>query len=335
MLLTADWHLTDKAVDEYRWQIIDTIAKERQFGEPLYILGDLTDRKDRHSATLANRLHDALERLATDGPVRIIMGNHDAPMKGDPYWKLLNRLGGVDFYFEPQMIGAELLLLPWSPNPTRDWAEAIWPPKGGAIFMHQTVNGALLDDTGRKAIVPDGPLFPRGVKVYSGDIHTPQQIGAVTYVGAPHHVKFGDHYKLRMLRLNARYEIDEEIELRPPEKLLMESRSLDDWKAAACFLRPGAQIKVRLNIMVAQLNEWPAWQREIHELCAEAGIRVDSIEAVMVESADDGDGWQFKPILDAATAGPMEVLSGYCNEKRIDEAHRRVGQAILEELIRG
>lgn len=348
MILTADWHLTDKPEDDYRWRAFDSVldfmaaAGARQH---VYILGDLTDRKDRHSAELVNRLIDELRRLGEQAlSITIIMGNHDAPMKGRPYWDVLNKVTfpcPVQFYATPALaMGGRLLLLPWTAKPGKTWAEgglqfSKTPGPGGAIFMHQTVHGALME-SGQRAEVEERLMFPRNVKVYSGDVHTPHRVGFVEYVGAPHHVKFGDHYALRMLLLNDAFEIEEVYEPRPPEKLLMEASSLDDWETTMLFIHTGAQIKIRMPITASQLNEWPAMQRRMHELCSDKGVRIDSIEAIMVtEGADDADPDGFKPRVTAATLRPLEVLGAFCDKHNVDAAHRRVGEALLEEVING
>ena len=57
-LLTADWHLTDKPLDEYRWDFIPWLGKQLKDKkiDVLYILGDLTEKKDKHNAIFLNRI---------------------------------------------------------------------------------------------------------------------------------------------------------------------------------------------------------------------------------------------------------------------------------------
>jgi UDP-2,3-diacylglucosamine pyrophosphatase LpxH len=53
-IITSDLHLTDRPQDEYRWGIFPWLvnqSKELEV-ENLFILGDLTDFKDKHSAKI-------------------------------------------------------------------------------------------------------------------------------------------------------------------------------------------------------------------------------------------------------------------------------------------
>ena len=102
MLVTADWHLTDAPQDNYRWLAFDHIralCAEHQIRD-VCIMGDLTDRKDRHSAELVNRMIAELRKCVEEGlSLAILMGNHDKPLKGTPYWEFLTSAFGDQVRF--------------------------------------------------------------------------------------------------------------------------------------------------------------------------------------------------------------------------------------------
>ena len=58
ILVIGDLHLTDQPKDAYRFGIFKWIKKQIEKHQPEYtvILGDLTDKKDKHSAGLVNRI---------------------------------------------------------------------------------------------------------------------------------------------------------------------------------------------------------------------------------------------------------------------------------------
>ena len=66
-IILADLHLDDTPLTEYRWNIFPTIMSLcKDYNIKLIdILGDITDKKDRHSAILTNRLIENFFDLST------------------------------------------------------------------------------------------------------------------------------------------------------------------------------------------------------------------------------------------------------------------------------
>ena len=111
ILLIGDTHLTDKPRDAYRFGIFEWIAKQQAKYKPeaTFIMGDLCDAKDRHSAALVNRLVD---ELGTLNEVYILMGNHDYIDHNTPFFKFLSKLEGVHFVTKPCVSG-NVALIAW------------------------------------------------------------------------------------------------------------------------------------------------------------------------------------------------------------------------------
>jgi DNA repair exonuclease SbcCD nuclease subunit len=278
ILLTSDWHLTDNPADEYRWNIFTEVEKaiDQHDVRRIFILGDVCDRKDRHSGALVNRLVQELIALAKHTSITILKGNHDAPLRGEPYWSFLSAITGLRFITKPTAMN-DLLLLPHSTNPKEQWADLAFKSYR-CIMMHQTVHGVI--EAGR-ALDPDAGMIklPSNLIAYSGDIHTPQQIGPVTYVGAPHPVKFGDTYPCRMLLLDDKYRVEQAIKLRPPRKAIMEVSSLKELQTAK--LTRGDQVQIRYSLKPEQMAGYPVEQDAIHEWARTQGISIASIEATV------------------------------------------------------
>jgi len=254
ILLSADWHLDDKPENDYRWEAFHhvRVACARHDIRETYILGDLVDRKDRFTAAFVNRL---MADLASITPVTILRGNHDTTMREPNYFDWLAQPIAesleIRYVTEPTEDGDPLLLLPFTPNPIDDWRDYHLADYR-AIFMHATVTGARVGN-GVVLENPSFPALPPKVKVYSGDIHHPQTIGNLTYVGAPHPTKFGDDYQCRMLLLDEqRFDIVEVIELSPPSKSIFDIKGLGflESAAAATLVKPGDQIRFRIHGVV-------------------------------------------------------------------------------------
>lgn len=314
MLLTADLHLDDNPDNEYRWQVFNVIADKQERNEPLYILGDLCDRKDRHSAALVNRLFDVLQTVR---PVTILMGNHDMPLRGRPYWDILSFVPGIRFVSTPTRSG-NLLLLPNTLDP-ETWDKDLFDDGLDCILMHQTMPGATLES----GFELDGQAMakvrlPRGPRIYSGDVHVPQRIGRVVYVGSPHPVKFGDYYKCRMLRINdADYSVMEEIILHPIRKRSLTISSLHDLKG--CM--PGDQLRISYQLGLNEIDSWAGMQRRVAQWAAICGVTIVSLDAVVpLSGATEG----LDPSLD-----PQMTLTEFCAAERLSQALIDAGRRLL------
>src|SRR5882724_7118261 len=94
-LLTSDLHLSDKPRDAYRFGLFPWLAKQQKAHnvDAIFILGDLTENKDRHSAKLVNQTIESL--LTLRPPVYILRGNHDGIDPGSPFFKFVNSIEGI------------------------------------------------------------------------------------------------------------------------------------------------------------------------------------------------------------------------------------------------
>src|ERR1700761_5938869 len=103
--IIGDLHLTDHVRDQYRFGIFKWIQQQQEKYKPAatFLLGDLTDSKDRHSATLVNKIVNGLTSLKP--PVYILEGNHDYKAdKKNPFFRFLNHIEGLRFITEPAVI---------------------------------------------------------------------------------------------------------------------------------------------------------------------------------------------------------------------------------------
>lgn len=321
MLLTADLHLTDAADDEYRWTVFDEIKKQRP--KTIYILGDLTDRKDRHSAILVNRIVENLRDLAKSARVTVIMGNHDQPLNGPPFWAFLGHIDNLKFITKPTAQG-QLLLLPYTADPKRDWNGFPWHLYR-CLMMHQTVRGVDLGH-GRKADhAPRLPLFPPGIKVYSGDIHYPQTIRGITYVGAPHRVRYGDDHETRMLILQEDWSIDRVVPIRTLRKCVATVRKPEDLETLS--LSKGDRLRVRLQVTPEDIGYWPLLQTQIQEWAAERGVTVNAMEAIL--PMEERNGAHF---VNHATS-PRQILTEFAKAEGLSKTTLAIGEKLLNEEI--
>jgi DNA repair exonuclease SbcCD nuclease subunit len=305
-LLCSDLHLTANPRDEYRWGLfkwlLDVIVKKEV--RTLLMLGDLTDAKDYHPSSLTNRLVDAVAALSWLGAdVWVLMGNHDYLRKGHAYFSFLKHLPNVRFVTEMTEVtddgkGPSAMMLPHTKDPAGEWAGLDFTHYD-LLFMHQTVSGAVASNGQEMRGEPLPWLQSR--KVWSGDIHVPQVIGAVEYVGSPYHVHFGDAFTPRCVLLDRRGRPED---LHYPTIKRHMLRFLPGDESAIRHVRPGDQVKAVIELAPSERHEWRRVQREVMAMLKGAGADVHELR---LESA-------------SAPKGPTPCSGGHVTALSDDEA---------------
>ncbi len=340
ILLTSDWHLTDHPKDEYRWTIFNAVARwieAQKISTPqVFMLGDLTDKKDRHSAALVNRIEDEFTRLLDLGAsISILKGNHDQPLNGPPFWSILDYIrpgndpaSGINFYTSKHgNLNNGLLLLPYSDNPEADWDGIEWA-KYKAAFIHQTVTGAV----GNNGVVLDNPKMikmPKHLKVYSGDVHTTQTVGNIFYIGAPHPIAFGDNYPPQMVELTDDFKVSRVIPLNTIQKLMLRITDLDELYKIKT--NPSDQVRVVFTIPIDALDQWGAIQDHITAWAKTAEIDLFSVEAQI--EGDTPTETQNPDTPDMSESTPAHILHLFAESEAIDARMLQTGEELLKEAI--
>lgn len=272
-MLVTDIHLTAKPDDEYRWGLFPWIKAQcrKHKIRTLFFLGDTTDAKDYHSSTLVNRIVNALLDLKEEvDDIVILLGNHDYLRDGNAFFEFLNTYPGITFVSKPTEfytnVDRAILLLPHTKN-LAEWDQFDFS-KYDYVFMHQTVNGSLASN----GQVMEGELGSRflmlpQVQIYSGDIHVPQDIGDVRYIGSPYHVHFGDAFKPRCIILD---EDDREIEVHfeTISRITIRATGFNDFcDQISRLTKKGDQIKIVLELSQEDKYDWDRIRKDILDLC--------------------------------------------------------------------
>lgn len=265
MLLTADLHCTDNPRDAYRFKLFDWLAEQQAIYKTrgTFILGDLTNEKDKHSSMLVNQLIDGLTKLRP--PIYIPKGNHDYIKEDLPFFKFLSNIEGITFCVEPTFIKELKVFMIPHQNSQQALDKALtMAPEGCLVMMHQTLTGAISDTGSRLTGMTVTPNKAR--KLYSGDIHVPHECESVTYVGSPYHTRHGTNYKPRVLLLNDDKEVD--LYFPAPKKLSIRIRDLSEMPP----LEKGDQIKVVFELPRSEKVEWIRHKQAVLDYCKEKGI---------------------------------------------------------------
>ena len=333
VIATGDLHWSDNHRDAYRHEFVGWLSGclEEHKPEALFLLGDLTEAKDEHQAWLTNTVVGHIARLASYCPVIIIRGNHDAVNPDWPFFRFVDEIDNVFWINQPSdsVKGAlsaislgigRYLCLPHTTDHERDWAEFKNLAKYTWIFTHNTFSGA---DYGRGQLAKGIPLSvipSNSVQVVSGDVHVPQKVGPVTYVGAPYTIDFGDDYKPRVALIKG--DKMAFIPTQGAQKRLVEVSSLADLKKVK--LAKGDIVKVRVNLATEDRTKWPEMQTAIKEWSDKQGV-VLSLSQPMVDR-DPGRKRKL-PITD-----DKQLIREYIKQRGADPVTERVGLRLMERV---
>lgn len=334
-LLISDLHLTDNPRDEYRWRLfdwlIDTMPKHDV--KSLFILGDLTDAKDYHSAKLVNRIVHVLLRCYREGKlleIIILRGNHDGVDPKCAYFRFLGQYPCIQYVDTPFMKpfdGHEVLMLPHTNDPLRAW-ESVELHAAETILMHATVRGALAENGQALEGIPPGVLATaRRARIYSGDVHVPQKIGRVEYVGAPYPVRFGDKFKGRAVLLK-RWKEAVDLPIPSIQRRTIVAGPNGFNAAAVAGLKAGDQIKVRVRLEPSEYGDWQKAKREIMADSSALGLELCGLELEKPEAQP------LPKIVRRATLvrRPEETLRDFCAAQKLNEDIQLSGLEILKEV---
>ena len=337
-LLVSDLHLTDAARDAYRWKLFDWmhITLPKHSVKYLFLLGDITEEKDRHSARLVNRVVDKLIDLYRQAGligIYIIRGNHDGLDPLTSYFRFLGKYPCIHFIetpFATQFDDREVLMLPHTTTPAEAWKNLEWH-HADFVFMHATVKGAVSENGQQLDGVPAGVLAPaQRAKIYSGDVHVPQKVKVgrveVEYIGAPYPIKFGDKFEPRAVLLE-NFRTARSLPI-PSIQRQTFTITPKDAEIPLKTLRRGDQVKVRIRLTPSEYGDWARLKKQVVSACNEAGVELCGLELEKVENKI-----RLRTPVAVIVKDPQKVLSEFCGMNKLSQAIMAEGSNILTAVI--
>lgn len=325
-LLIADLHFSDREKDRHRFGLLPWLAKQQRKHKvtATFILGDLCENKDRHSASLVNAIVDGITQLET--PIYILMGNHDRIDIKTPFFRFVNNISGINFITEAVYLDAlHVALIPHCVNQDAfDKACDIIPQNAKAVFLHNTFTSAISEATGSQLTgLSPAPITAKNPHwVYSGDIHKPQRVGPVTYVGAPYSVRFGDDYDPRVVLLDDKGEHNLYYEC--PRKWALHIRDADDLKSDQRLLSKD-QVRITLELTKEEVVEWQQHKAKVIDVCKQLELEVFGVELKVLASAKSERKVSSSP---GKSAG--EVLQAFCLNEGVASNIKEAGISLLK-----
>ena len=326
-MIVGDLHLTDRAQDNYRFGIFDWI-KRQQEKHPVaatFLAGDLTNQKDRHSATLVNKIVGGLLKLQP--PVYIVMGNHDYRDPKNPFFKFLNHIEGIKFITEPYLVNFKtpIALIPhYRTKAEFDQAiKSVADQNPTAFLVHQTFEGAIAESgvrlSGLSASLVESLKPPLGV--YAGDVHRPQTQGQVTYVGCPYHIRFGDDFTPRVLWIAKNGQTVNKCFSAPYKWSLTICDAEDILNNSQ--LRENDQVKLTIKITREEATDWKRIKQQVLDACKELKLEVfgAKVEVQTVQS--------IRLHLNEKRTGHVQIFEQFCKIEKVSNFVKETGMEIL------
>lgn len=338
-LVTADLHFSDNPRDAYRFHFLEEelprLVAEHSV-QQLLILGDITESKDGHKASLVNRMVDGIAALAQNVDVYILKGNHDYTAQDVPFYRFLDHIPRVRWINEPEVIRLEglgrCLFLPHT-NDYGDWVDWLMTPNGDYdwYFCHQTFGGA---DLGHGHLVNGGQdpraTFGHNAHVISGDVHVPQKIGPVTYVGSPYAVDFGDTTDTQILLLEGETMLP--VPVTGPQKQLVKlvgATPLDGLDGApAAAVLAGDVVRVTIDLPAGCEMSRAAIRAEVRAWAEEAGVYLDSVKITSAAVSREK-----KAIHDRPQRDDDQLVRDYARKMKKGKATVEAGLKIMEKTV--
>lgn len=339
ILLTSDLHLDNKPENQYRFDFLKYLIKEVITYDvvDLFILGDITDSKDNHNSKLVNKIIAHLAELAYNCKIHILVGNHDYIDKNEPYFCFINKLdpsGQIEYITCPTDISTiddyYICALPHTRTPEKDWEDMNIKNKGfDYIFMHQTVAGAKASNGIRLEGISNDFIkeHMKGSIVYSGDVHVPQKIGVVEYVGSPYHVRFGDNFTPRYII------IDKDKDNEPkdyfyavaPRKIKLTINNVEDLNGYK--FKSGDMVKIDLKLDKSEWVDWKNHKIEIEKWCNKCNIILKGIKVIEREQGSA----KKKKIKGTNRTGLSkdQLFDDFCNNRKLDKYRKDIGREFL------
>jgi len=339
-ILLSDTHFTDNPRDDYRFDVfpwlVDVLLKHAV--KDLYILGDLTEAKDRHSSRLVNRIVDNLLKLYRQGgllKIHILRGNHDGIDPDRPFFRFLQHLPCVEYVATPFLFSAcdkRILMLPHTTEPETAWKD-VGLREADVVMMHATVHGARGENNFELRGVPLVLLRDAmRAKIYSGDVHVPQKVGPVEYVGAPYPVRFGDAFKGRVILLKD-YGTAESIHFPTIQRLVITLDPSDDSMVikGGDDAYAGDQVKFKVKLAPSDYLDWSKIKDQVQSLCKDIGLELCGLELERVQVKRPRIGAPTVTSVQRKT--PDDVFLTYCAEAKVSEDVTEAGANLLLEAF--
>ena len=320
-LVTSDLQWSDNSRDKYRLDFVGTLHKliHKYKVDSLYLLGDLTEAKDNHPASLVNTIVNDVHSLSELCDVTILQGNHDFSNINHPFFEFLNRFENVKWISTPT-IRDLCLFLPHTRDYKKDWAKIDLKGNYDFIFAHNIFTGVCAANGHALSGIPPS-VFAKDAHVISGDVHEPQTFGCITYVGPPYLCDYGDSYEPRVILLDGVKETS--IKVGGPQKRLVDLTwpgKLTDQANA------GDIVKIQVHLEMEHVAKWAEIRSNLEKQAHDLNWQLNTIQPLVTYVPAKG-GVAAKH----QNKSDKDYIDGFSKRFGLDKETFKVGLVLMEQ----
>jgi hypothetical protein len=332
-LLIADLHLTTHPLDYYKWNIFEKLMEEitLQGIKIVNILGDLTEKKDNHSALLVNKLCSYLEVLLSSGveQIRILKGNHDFVNEEIPFFEFLNVSPQIQFITTPTRIDNEFFYPYTTEYDLPKYADEI--NKCEYLYMHTQLKGIKLDNGKvlEEGLTKEDFSCIKVKDIFSGHLHYFSghlENRPVRYLGSPYPVYFGDgcnYGSIVILPSNFHWNYVEAIARYNESFKTLEN--FEEWLEIATIAKD--QLKVTFELDRTDYDKWPDMKKEVKELCKNRKLELISLTLKPTKSTVLlSDNATNEPIL---LESYIETAQRFAGKEKLSPEYLTIAEGII------
>ena len=274
--------------------------------------------------------------MAKKVKVVVLKGNHDYIDQNHPFFQFVDWHPNISYFGGPGMIavdGLRILMLPHIHGKWRtewaDWFDGDEWVQCEYIFIHQSIagfrtfRGGNVIDVGMSQSVFH--YKKTSARVLAGDIHLPQRVGRVEYVGAPYPVLYSDDFSPRIIHIQD----GKESSIPVPSIRKAKLRIHRPDELHTCNLERDDQIKVVLRLPKSQYVDWEESRKAILSFCKDKGVHLGGIEVEEVVRTRLG-AIEQGPESSNGAVSEEALMERFCNGRDdIDELTKNVGIELL------
>lgn len=327
-LVTSDWQLAYNERDRYRTDFMVRtlpILVDKYKVDQLLILGDITEQKDNHPAPLVNEIVNAFDKLSKLCAVIVLEGNHDFLHKEHPYFKFVTMLPNVAWFSVP-VVYENCLYLPHTRDYKEDWKQVDFKREYDFIFAHNIFEGVKANGQALSGIPRN--VFSADAFVISGDVHEPQTLEPVTYVGSPTLTDFGDGYQPRVLLLDG---LDvKSIKVHGQQKrLIWCAVNKVAGKRELAFDHNANEndiVKIQVELLMEDVAEWAAIRQEVEAWATKNKFVVNVIVPIVAYVQGER-----QKIVNSSMKSDQQYLQAFVSRTGADDKTAEIGKELMED----
>ena len=270
-----------------------------------------------------------------DARIHILQGNHDYSDPDNPTLGFLPLIAGRDIWWygksDSNIAGRtksdhHVAMMPFcrGVDDFKSTLNRVPELEYTAAFFHQTFAGAQTSSGMEMDGIPAALAKSIDAKRYfAGDIHVPQKIGGIEYIGSPYQIRFGDEFDGRVLAYDV---AEDKIESLRFETIRKRTLTIASPKELLDLdVREGDQLKLRMTMSRADFSGWKGIEAEIVDAVRARGAELYGVE--ITEAAGDAIAADDVP---AASTDPRQIFGEFCDANNIDDDLKSFGEEYLE-----